>query len=274
MKVDPAAIGATARADRPGDLRKAAEAFEALFLQTLVERMRQSQLTDGFFGSEAGSSVYEGMFEQFLADELASRSPLGIARLLEERWSAEPEGETSPEDARAILAVERAGQAYRAAVDGIATAALGPAPAAATAAGGTAPDRFSRNFGWGQDPIDGRSRFHGGVDMPAPVGTPVQALAAGRVSTVEERGGYGLRIEVEHAGGWATTYSHLSEADVAPGQAVVRGQRIGAVGDSGRSTGPHLHFEALKRGLKVDPGRWTRAPLPAQVFGKRAEENR
>lgn len=269
MKVDPS-IGAMAGADRREDLRRAAEEFEALFLQTLVHRMAESQLTDGFFGSATGSSVYEGMFEQFVADELASRSPLGIARMLEARWSDGAADETSPAEARSILAVERAGVAYRAVMEGSAAApARGPAVARAA---GAAADRFSRGFGWGRDPIDGRSRFHGGVDIPAPAGTPVRALAAGRVSEVGDRGGYGLRVEVEHAGEWATTYSHLAGADVVPGQPVARGQRIGAVGDSGRSTGPHLHFETLRGGRKVDPGRATHAPLPAQVLGESAEE--
>jgi murein DD-endopeptidase MepM/ murein hydrolase activator NlpD len=305
-----------ATAARPDDARRAARMFEALFLQTLVQRMRESQLEDGFFGSSSGASVYEGMFEQFLGDELASRSPLGIARLLEEHWGGAATEDHASSEVERIAAAERAGRAYRAAMDGIAvgvgatrgettapsldrrpgapvdpqalaaTAAPRPAsPATGMGAVGHRPAELpapesqvrttgpvSRSFGWGVDPIDGSHRFHGGVDLPAPAGTPVRAVAPGRVASVAEEGGYGLRVVVEHAGGWSTTYSHLSGADVTPGQRVGRGDRLGSVGNSGRSTGPHLHFEALRDGVKVDPGRAAPGPLPPQVFGIRVDE--
>jgi murein DD-endopeptidase MepM/ murein hydrolase activator NlpD len=240
--------------ERREELRRAAQAFEALFLETLVQRMRESQLEEGFFGSATGGSVYDGMFEQFLADELAARSPLGIAGLVEGRWLER--GEVGSDEAVRFVRAERAGRAYRSVMDGgLATTA-----------------RVSRDFGWRSDPIDGSHRFHGGIDLAAPAGTPVLSLAPGRVATVGDRGGYGLRIEVEHAGGWTTTYSHLSGADVVPGDPVRRGQRIGVVGSSGRSTGPHLHFEALRSGVKVDPRGASPLPLATQVFGISAEE--
>jgi murein DD-endopeptidase MepM/ murein hydrolase activator NlpD len=246
--------------ERREELRQAAQAFEALFLQTLVQRMRESQLEEGFFGTGTGGAVYDGMFEQFLADELAEQGPLGIAHLLEERWLGS--GEAVNDDVTRLASAERADMAYRSVMDSGREAAVVEAPLAPVSGG----------FGWRRDPIDGSHRFHGGIDLAAPAGTPVLSLAPGRVATVGERGGYGLRIEVEHAGGWFTTYSHLSGADVAPGDPVLRGQRIGVVGNSGRSTGPHLHFEAIRSGVKVDPRRASGLPLAAQVFGISAEE--
>ena len=84
------AVAETSEGRRKAEIREAAEAFEALFLQTLIKKMRESQLQDGLFGEGAGSSVYEGMFDQMLGERLAAESPLGIADSLEASWSGIP----------------------------------------------------------------------------------------------------------------------------------------------------------------------------------------
>jgi flagellar protein FlgJ len=93
-------------------IRQAAEAFEALFVQTLLARMRQAQLRDGFFGNGPGSVIYEGIFEQHLSEVLARRSPLGIADLLEASWKRDPEGADDAENARREVLSILAGRAY------------------------------------------------------------------------------------------------------------------------------------------------------------------
>ena len=97
------------------------------------------------------------------------------------------------------------------------------------------------------------ARFHAGIDIPAPSGTPVSAAASGRVSFADARGSWGYLVTVTHARGVRTMYAHLSRVEVRVGQRVVTGSRLGRVGSTGHSTGPHLHFEVRVRGAAVDP---------------------
>jgi murein DD-endopeptidase MepM/ murein hydrolase activator NlpD len=102
-------------------------------------------------------------------------------------------------------------------------------------------------------PILHLARPHEGIDLAAPYGTPVVAPAAGRVMRISHQTGYGLVLEVEHGNGIETKYAHLSKVVVQEGQQVTRGQPIAAVGNSGLSTGPHLHYEVHVNGKVVDP---------------------
>jgi murein DD-endopeptidase MepM/ murein hydrolase activator NlpD len=258
----------------PG-LRAAAEAFESLFIESLIARMSRAQLEGGFFGDGPGTELYDGLFMRHLAEHLAAGSPLGIARLLEEQWSRQGDGAAQAADALAAVGALRARESYEA-VAGLGTPpAPGHAPAPSDAPAVVPPragvEPISRGYGWGADPIDGRRRFHRGVDLPAPTGTPVLALADGQVQQVERGRGYGLQVVVEHANGWTTRYAHLSAADVRPGDRVIRGHRLGRVGSSGRSTGPHLHFEAARGGRPADPALTVRGPLRPQVLGPAAD---
>ncbi len=98
------------------------------------------------------------------------------------------------------------------------------------------------------------NRFHTGLDFPAASGTPVVAAASGRVTFAgRSTGGWGNLVTIAHPGGTRTLYAHLSRVGVRVGQRVQAGVRIGRVGSSGKSTGPHLHFEVLLRGAAVDP---------------------
>lgn len=96
-------------------------------------------------------------------------------------------------------------------------------------------------------------RHHSGIDIGSPAGTPVGAAAAGVVKRVAWIGGYGYTVEIDHGGGVTTFYAHLSRAAVRPGQEVEKGQTVGRVGETGRTTGPHLHFELRLGGEPVDP---------------------
>ena len=111
----------------------------------------------------------------------------------------------------------------------------------------------SSAFGWRNDPFRGRRKFHNGVDLRAAYGTEVPTAAPGKVTFAGERGAYGLMVVVEHPNGVETRYAHLSSTAVQPGDSVAAGQTIGRVGSSGRSTGPHLHFEVLLDGKRVNP---------------------
>jgi murein DD-endopeptidase MepM/ murein hydrolase activator NlpD len=108
-------------------------------------------------------------------------------------------------------------------------------------------------FGWRSNPFGGSPEFHQGLDIAAPTGTTVTAAASGTVIMAQWYGGYGNYILIDHGGGFSTGYGHLSAIYVSNGQAVKRGQAIGAVGSTGASTGPHLHFEVRIDGKPVDP---------------------
>ena len=113
--------------------------------------------------------------------------------------------------------------------------------------------RMSSGFGMRFHPILGFSRMHQGLDFAAPTGTPVMASAGGRVLEAGWSGGYGKVVKLEHRNGMVTRYAHLSRIDVKPGQTVDQGQRVGAVGSTGLSTGPHLHYEVWVNGKPVNP---------------------
>lgn len=121
-------------------------------------------------------------------------------------------------------------------------------------------------FGWRIDPIAGRSALHTGLDFQASPGTPIQAAAGGVVVTQEVHPQYGNMIEVDHGKGLLTRYAHASRVFVKKGDLIKRGQKIAEVGTTGRSTGPHLHFEVLVQGVFQDPQKFLNAghALPAQ----------
>jgi murein DD-endopeptidase MepM/ murein hydrolase activator NlpD len=114
-------------------------------------------------------------------------------------------------------------------------------------------------FGWRIDPFTGRSALHTGVDYQSSVGTAILAAAGGVVVTQEFRPDYGNMIEVDHGKDLVTRYAHASRVLVKKGDLIKRGQKIAEVGTTGRSTGPHLHFEVLVRGVPQDPNKFMNA---------------
>lgn len=117
---------------------------------------------------------------------------------------------------------------------------LAPPPAAPA----PAPERaVTSGFGPRADPFDQAVRFHRGVDVGAPRGAPIHAVEAGVVTQAGPRGGYGNAVEVRHADGTSTLYAHAEQIHVAAGDEVAAGAPLATVGDTGRATGPHLHFE-------------------------------
>ncbi|OIQ96520.1 murein DD-endopeptidase MepM [mine drainage metagenome] len=114
-------------------------------------------------------------------------------------------------------------------------------------------DWISAGFGWRIDPFTGLRAMHEGVDFAAEVGTPIVAAASGVVITAEPTPDYGNLVEIDHGNGITTRYAHASKLYVKVGQLVRRGQKIAVVGTTGRSTGPHLHFEVRENGVAVNP---------------------
>jgi len=128
-------------------------------------------------------------------------------------------------------------------------------------------NHITSGFGDRKDPITGERSHHTGVDLAAAEGTPIPAAKDGVVIAAGPRGGYGNAIEVGHADGTSTLYAHASGVAVTPGERVAEGETLGWVGQTGRTTGPHLHLEVRKAGTFLDPGQALKA------YRLRAEES-
>ena len=115
---------------------------------------------------------------------------------------------------------------------------------------------YSSNFGYRIDPFSGQSSFHEGMDFVAETGTPVVAAASGKVVYAGWHPQYGKMVEIDHGNGLVSRYAHLSALAAGEGDLVVRGQHVAAVGSTGRSTGPHLHFEVRLNGVPQNPARF------------------
>ncbi len=115
---------------------------------------------------------------------------------------------------------------------------------------------MSSNFGWRSDPFTSQTAMHEGIDFPAEPGTPIIAAAAGIVKHVERHPHYGNMVDIDHGDDLVTRYAHALNTFVTPGQFIKRGERIATVGNTGRSTGPHLHFEVRIGGAAVNPTRF------------------
>jgi murein DD-endopeptidase MepM/ murein hydrolase activator NlpD len=121
------------------------------------------------------------------------------------------------------------------------------------------------SFGERLDPFNGEGAFHAGMDIGAEIGTPVHATADGIVVLAEASNGYGREVVIDHGHDIKTCYGHLSGFAVTQGQQVARGQVIGYVGDSGRSTGAHLHYEVRIHNTPVNPYKYLRFTLTGEM---------
>jgi murein DD-endopeptidase MepM/ murein hydrolase activator NlpD len=127
--------------------------------------------------------------------------------------------------------------------------------------------RVGSSFGEREDPINGEGAFHPGMDIEAAYGTPVRAAADGIATGQNMGAGYGRQVVLDHGHDLITLYGHLSAVAVIPGQHVIRGQVIGYVGQSGRATGPHLHYEVRVRNVPVNPHKYLRMTYEQAIAG-------
>jgi len=131
--------------------------------------------------------------------------------------------------------------------------------------------RVGSSFGQRMDPFNGEGAFHEGIDLEAPLGTPVRAAGDGEVTVAGMNAGYGREIMIDHGHDVLTLYGHLSAMAVAVGQHVIRGQVIGFVGQSGRATGPHLHYEVRVHNVAVNPHKYLRITYEQIAFSDPGE---
>lgn len=242
MEIRPDAL--TGKQQDAGDrkLRKACEEFEAVFTYQLLRSMRQTVEKGDLFHGGAGEEVYESMLDQELSKSMAGIGKGGLADQLYQQLR--------PKD----LPGE---------IHGFLSLPARP-PKGAEAPRLPLMGRVSSEFGWRIHPIFGEKRFHRGLDIAAEEGSMIRAAMPGRVVASEFREDYGNVVVVEHGRGYTTLYAHNRENLVREGEWVDSGAPLALVGSTGRSTGPHLHFEVKRHGRNLDP---------AEFLGVKTEPN-
>lgn len=276
--------------DQPLDrerLVKMAQEFEGMLLLQMVRQMRQSMLADGEEEDDLGlgKATMTDTFDVEFANYLAKQGGIGLSKTIEQQFE---KAEKSKADAAALKELgaqptAKPLEAAPASIDLPTTPSFAaPSFAAPRQTVEPSPEQdqalvmplesdTSSAFGWRADPLRGRRKFHNGVDLRAAYGTEVPTAAPGKVTFAGERGGYGLLVVVEHSNGVETRYAHLSSTAVQPGDSVAAGQTIGRVGSSGRSTGPHLHFEVLLDGKRVNPEQFTSDRATVQTLARNGQ---
>ncbi len=234
------------------DVRKVAKEFESLFVANLLKVMRET-IEEANQGEDGvGKGIYTELFDQEFARTISQQRGIGISDLLVKGLREESKtGKTGEEQ---ILE------------PGSPIPVPQPLPASQDSAGKAAntgedvPDfrlpvqaPVSSTYGMRKDPFTHNPRFHKGLDLAAPAGMDVRAAKEGEVVYAGFQPGYGNTVVVQHSGGLQTRYAHLGSTSVRVGDTIAAEQVIGTVGDTGHSTGPHLHFEVTRWGRNVDP---------------------
>ncbi len=224
-----------------------AREFEAVLLTQVIGAMRRTVPDSEMLEASTNRKMLDGAFDHEVARSLAAKGGLGIAEQLVGQIEREQATRAAAGGAPARLASASSGPTAP-------TAATGPL-AALPVDGTVLPvaGEISSPFGVRADPFTGAPRFHAGVDVAAPRGTAIHAVADGEVVFSGWRRGGGRVVEVRHADGLVTSYAHAERTLVRAGQHVVAGEVVATVGSSGRASGPHLHFAASRAGQPIDP---------------------
>jgi murein DD-endopeptidase MepM/ murein hydrolase activator NlpD len=202
----------------------AARELQVAFFTQLIEAMRRTIPENSLLPRSPTRDVYDGLFDRELANAMVARDPLGLVARL--GGSQEEGSQMLPK------------RPYRSEIATVVPPLKGA---------------LSSPYGPRRDPITGLRRVHHGMDLAAPAGTPIRAVATGRVLESGWAGPAGYRVMIEHADGYRSVYAHARRALVDVDDVVVAGQVIATVGSSGRATGPHLHFEVHRNGASLDP---------------------
>ncbi|MBN1849908.1 MAG: peptidoglycan DD-metalloendopeptidase family protein [Deltaproteobacteria bacterium] len=214
------------RSQRDQDLKKACKDFESIFSYELLKTMRRTIEKSDLFHGGQGEEIYESLLDQELAQKMAGQGKNSIAELLYQQLRYKDLGDTGQ-----IMGGDMEDNSLQ-----------WPLKAA-----------VSSRFGWRKDPITGAAQFHHGIDLAAKQGTTVRAALTGNVAFSGHKEGYGNVVELDHGNGVTTLYAHNQKNLVTLGDTVKVGTPIARVGSTGRSTGPHLHFEFRKDGQAMDP---------------------
>ncbi|MGA2192778.1 MAG: peptidoglycan DD-metalloendopeptidase family protein [Nitrospirota bacterium] len=259
MSVNPVNTAASAGRQDPrtddAKLKKASRELESFFYLEMLKAMREGTGKDGLFSGGEEEDIVNGMFDEQISTLMASseNSPHFLFESIKSSGAAKGQSTTSVESV--APKINEAMAAYA----GTAAAAVADAPAETdpTAVSGPAAlveqGRVSSPYGMRKDPIAGGMKMHRGVDIAAPSGSRIFAAGDGTVTFSGQRKGYGNLVVIKHSGGLTSLYAHNSTNIVNKGDTVKKGDTVALVGQTGRATGPHLHFEVRKGDHDVDP---------------------
>jgi len=230
------------------ELKKVSQEFESLFIAQLLKVMRETIEESGLMEGGFGKSIYTDLFDQEVARSMAKRGVLGISDLLYKNLSDKNSQVGQPTSTNPAPSNEAPAQT---------------SPADSGTSSKPEPEisdlqlpvqaPVSSSFGMRNDPFSHQATFHKGVDLAAPDGTKVVAALPGTVISAGYETGYGNNVLIQHSGGLQTRYGHLGSVNVKAGDVVDSESVLGTVGNTGRSTGSHLHFEVTRMGKPVDP---------------------
>ena len=251
---------------KPQDVKSAAAELASLFVYQMLAAMRRTVPKSGLLDKGFAHDTYLSLFDQEIARHMARREDLGLTALLQRQLKGPDADRQLP--GRPDAAPPRPSTALH-------TRRATAIDAYRQQAGPTdgmfrlpVEGQHTSGFGMRMHPIDHEERLHSGMDIAAPAGTPIQAAAAGQVVFSGTQAGYGNVVVIQHEEGYSTLYAHNTANLVSVGTTVSQGQPIATVGSTGRSTGPHLHFEVRKDGKRLDPVQFFAAgstPKPAAV---------
>ena len=244
--------GSAASGQNKEELKKVAHEFESLFVSYLLKVMRETIEESESGEGGYGKTIYTELFDEEMSKSIASQGIFGIADILIKRLSSEspvslgPAGEPKAEKLPTPVQPQPVPQP--------------PVPESKLDAEPEISDihlpvraPVSSSFGMRKDPFTRQLHFHKGMDLAAPEGTEVQAACKGEVVFAGFKSGYGNTVIVQRPGGLETTYAHLGAMYVRKGDTIAAEQVLGLVGNTGHSTGPHLHFEVSRWGEPMDP---------------------
>ena len=216
------------------DSKVAARQLEAFFLRQLLSEARpQGGVVDGGFAGD----TFKSMLDEAIADKMSAAGGIGMSSMFAKQLGKYEETPGAVPPAALPMPSHELGPE----IDGAPRLVL------------PVVGRASSGYGMRNDPIKHISSLHPGFDLAAATGTPVGSAAGGTVIHAGPAGTYGNLVTVRHENGYETRYAHLSAVTVKEGDVVQPGQQIGAVGTTGYSTGPHLHFEVRHDGKTIDP---------------------
>jgi len=224
----------TKKGNTDEDLWQVAEGFEEIFLNIMMKSMDTPTLAEGgILDNSSESKLYKEMFHGELTHVMSKRREFGLSGMIFDYLKGN-HGVTEAYGLRDLRGVDRPvlrRPMLSSPVDG----------------------RLTSGFGLRKHPITGEVHFHQGIDIAASQGTPIRAVKDGTVEFSGTMSGYGKVVILRHQNGLSTLYAHSSKLAVKAGDQVRQGQVVGAVGSTGRSTGPHLHFEVRRDGKAVNP---------------------
>jgi murein DD-endopeptidase MepM/ murein hydrolase activator NlpD len=204
--------------------KEVAAKVQGMFMEVMLKSMEDSvDAEDGLFGNSASSDIYRGMLREHLAATMTTQMKTPLEGQLDKalnKSAAAHAGETDSTESEPDL------PASDLPVSGLPVSGV-----------------ISSPEGWRRDPINGETRYHAGTDIAAPAGTPIRAVAEGRVIESGVQGGYGNTVVIQAEDGRKMLYAHNKQNFVQTGDWVSRGDEIAEVGSTGRATGPHVHYE-------------------------------